>query len=728
MDPHHRFEGEPTFTPGPDQPFPEPLPGRPPIPEPLPPDWWRCLRRGPVSGRYEGHMTGPVAGRSVLDLRVDIDPRHPNSPVMDRVSGDFYNVYYWNWPGRPPFTWRMYRESWIVDAPVVTWSRCWVEISGTVRYWKGLHKLTTIHIRIPWQTFSPAGPAQVTFTEAGGSTFGYSCPRQSDCFRSINLEVDVASSVNTTPLLPSYDTHAHATRPPGLPQRVLTVEEAYREAGICVTIQGTPSFIDDSAPGFATWSDDELHDVLETHFSTYTTAARWQLWGAMVGRYDNSGVAGIMFDYGTAYGGPGRSPERQGFAVFRGHPIFSNLPAGLPANQAEADTLRYFLYVWVHEAGHAFNFLHSWDKGRPDALSWMNYPQYVTDFWGKFEFRFDDEELIHLRHGDRSEVIFGGDPWSTGSHLETPPGAMAQMEGSAPVELVLRSQGHFAFMEPVVLEFRLRNLAGPLPVEIDARLQPEFGRTAVYIQRPDGQTLEYRPIISREGTPELRTLGAGSNGGQGADRYSENVALTFDQHGFIFDRPGRYLIRAAYQSSPYLFVLSKVHELRVGVPLSREEDQAAQDFFTQEVGMSLYLRGSQSPFLRKGMEQLEEIADRFPDSPVGAKAALVVAESLARPFFRIKDLRNPKLVQTHSPEPKRALALTEPALAHFREGGNGAQNVAYRDLVVRRVDYLMMQGQKAKAKQELTALRNDLQARGVKEAVLEEVKGRAERL
>ena len=32
-------------------------------------------------------------------------------------------------------------------------------------------------------------------------------------------------------------------------------------------------------------------------------------------------------------------------------------------------------------------------------------------FWSHFEFRFDDEELVHLRHGNRSAVIMGGDPW-----------------------------------------------------------------------------------------------------------------------------------------------------------------------------------------------------------------------------------------------------------------------------------------------------------------------------
>src|ERR671919_674686 len=115
---------EPGPVPGP---LPAPIPGPLPYPEPLPkpwpaPEWWRCLRIGPVSGRYEGSRTTPVAGGELLDLRVDVDPRYANSPVLDRVSGDFYTVYSIRILGRI-IRWRVYRESWIVDSPRVTWSR-----------------------------------------------------------------------------------------------------------------------------------------------------------------------------------------------------------------------------------------------------------------------------------------------------------------------------------------------------------------------------------------------------------------------------------------------------------------------------------------------------------------------------------------------------------------------------------------------------------------------------
>ncbi|MEQ4724527.1 hypothetical protein [Nonomuraea sp. B19D2] len=98
------------------------------------------MRLGPVSGRYQGFQGANRT--SCLDCRVDIDPRGVNSPATYRLSGDFYDVFSIHLPDRPPITWRRYRESWIIDAPQVTWTRCNVTIIGEVRFWKGTHPLT----------------------------------------------------------------------------------------------------------------------------------------------------------------------------------------------------------------------------------------------------------------------------------------------------------------------------------------------------------------------------------------------------------------------------------------------------------------------------------------------------------------------------------------------------------------------------------------------------------
>lgn len=135
--------------------------------------------------------------------------------------------------------------------------------------------------------------------------------------------------------------------------------------------------------------------------------------------------------------------------------------------------------------------------------------------------------------------------------------------------------------------------------------------------------------------------------------------------------------------------------------------------------MSLYLNGSQSPFLSQGMELLESIADRFKDTLLGAKVATTVANSVARPFFRIQD---GVLTKTHSADPAKALQLTESSLALYKGEKSKLLNIPYHQLVRQRAQCRVAMGQNAQAKQEIDTLRRDLAERGVNEPVLNEIK------
>ena len=718
------------FTPNPDNPIPPNWPGQPgwPVPD-LPPIDWRWGFHGPVSGRYEGGTGVPSILSPVLDLRVDVDRRYANSPVLNKLSGDIYS---WRFGGRFVGPIRTFSESWIVDAPTVRWLRRKVEISGRVRYWRGTHPTTDLTVTIPFNGFS-TGPATATFTTPAGSVT-YVCAYKSNCFRHLKLETDYCASVQAAPQEPSYDTTWHSNRPASTPQRTLTIAETYREAGIDVAVDPTHTIIDDSASTFSSWSPAELHDSMEVSFSQMTASwPRWNMWGMLAGSFDNAGTGGIMFDAAASFGGSGEAPERQGFAVFRNHSWFNDLRTGTPTTQDEAAAMRKFLYTWVHEAGHAFNFLHSWNKSRPDALSWMNYDWRYDDrngvdsFWGDFNFRFDDEELLHMRHGDRVSVIMGGDPWSSGGHLESPPEAFARSEAGAPLELLLRSNGYFEFMEPVGIELRLRNTSD-VPIEIDARLSSEFGNVAVFIRRPDGRIVMHGPIMCQLGDAIKRILeplrADGAN--EGKDRYSELAPLTYGSGGFSFDEPGDYQIRAVY-SALGITASSNTLKLRVGRPMSRDEDRFAADFFSQQVGMTLYLGGSQSPFLSNGMDVLHQTVDQFKETPAALNAARILAKSVGRSFHRRADDRR-KLVCTHTADPAEAVRLTAPALDFYQSTPRKSLNLAYHQLVRERADYLSQQGDVDVARNEVRALYKNLEGRDVHPPVLASIKAFEERL
>lgn len=686
------------------------------------PDWeealpdWECRLVGPVSGRYEGAGDN---GNAELELRVDIDLLHPYSLVCNVLSGDFFDIDR-SWG--PP--WRVYRASWIVDRPAVaTWDRCHMEIEGRVRYWHGSYPTTDVRVRIPWGRFTAAGPAEVVFTEAGGVRRTFICPLVSENFRDVTLEVDVCQRASLGPELPVFDTHDHIAAPAHMPRGTITLESAFQTAGIGVTVNDAGrTDIDDSHVEFSSWSSAEIHDAMETYFSRYGRGlpwSNWHLWSLLAERHDQPGYMGVMFD-ASVDDGAYTPPDRQGFAIFRGHGWFQDLPVGPPVDEDQATALRLWLFVWVHEAGHAFNLMHSWDKGRPRALSWMNYawnnPWGEEGFWRRFWFRFDPEEILHLRHGDRMSVVMGGDPFGTGAHAEAHSVARAVVEGQAPLEVLVRSKGSFDLMEDVCVEIRLRNQLAKASLPVDTRLSPEEGRIAVYIRRPNGRTLEYTPVLCAVSTPDLRELQPAGAGEHGSDRYSTEISLTYGKDGFIFDQPGEYLIRAVYRGlgTP---VPSPVHRIRVLGPHDAHAARLVPRFFSTQVGLAVALGGSASPYLGEGMETLATLAERYPDEALGARAAMLVARTEARPFFRIEDST---VVQHKEARRKEALALADSARQFFK-GAGPAMNLAYHALVRERAAILAGMGDHGAADQEWQALKHDLEANGVNPSVLREI-------
>ena len=294
-----------------------------------------------------------------MDTRYSVD-----SPVMNKVSGDHFIRIFRPFP--PGFGPEVYSHSWIVDNPVVTWTRCSATITGNVRFFSGSRPATTVQIVVNW---SLGAPTTATVTFSGGVTDVYvGMTFEGDSFRTLELEVDYCASANVVPLAPSYGTHQHNNHPAALSNRTLTIASVYREAGVDLTFSGGSSVVNDSAPGFATWNVAELHDAMETAFSLYPPPGRTGACGGC--RSAPSTVprlGGIMFDAPAANQGAGERPDRQGFAVAPRTTLVHRSRRPSPSTQAQYEAMRKYLYVWVHEAGHAWNLLHSWDKGRPEV-------------------------------------------------------------------------------------------------------------------------------------------------------------------------------------------------------------------------------------------------------------------------------------------------------------------------------------------------------------------------
>jgi len=330
-------------------------------------------REKAVSGRYRS------SGKLSLELRVDIDGYRP----MNRVSGDFYITREKT----------RYVGSFISDKikKPKTNSDIVILESNCLFTWNVLFSKIQIKIQHKLKTSSPR-KAIVQFLNKDGVLGGkYVCSYESSYFRTIQYEQDVEKGVKP---FESYNTRF--LEGGGL-DRKLNIESVFAEAGI--EFRKMPSTTINSQKE---WEDTELQNAMKKHFSLSKEKPQWKVWLFVANKHAmGSGKRGTMIN--------GEKRPRQGCAVFH------NGISGL-----EPVALREQLWTYVHELGHCFNLLHSHQKARADptienrlsALSWMNLPQYYpggrSEYWKNFRFQFDDEELVHLRHGFRNDVIMGG--------------------------------------------------------------------------------------------------------------------------------------------------------------------------------------------------------------------------------------------------------------------------------------------------------------------------------
>lgn len=698
-------------------------------------DLGRHPRLGPISGCYYGEELSPDNGRLALELRLDIDPRHDHSPVTQRVSGDRYRVSHFHLlhpvAGEDSHEkkWRLYLDSFEIEEPTVVWLEDQVRIAGTARFAGHKEADTKIEVVVPWRALEIPGPAQLRMVRGEIEEHRFQCVKKSNAFRRLNLEVDVCKSVsNKSPVLPRYDTHAHPQRPDSLPRRVLTVEEAFLDAGIDLRIDAERQVIDDSHLPSHEWTHAELHEAMEAHFEQVKEGwPRWHVWCLVAGKHIKD-LGGTMFDRDPKYrGGAGKPPDRQGCAVFRGHRWFKQLVED-PTNDSQAEAARQYLFTWVHELGHALNLAHSWDVGRPEALSWMNYqPKYKSrtqnDFFDHFLFRFDEPELHHLRHGAHPFVIPGGNRYDPSELLHpsrlTPP----YLVDEAPIELALRSKPYHHFLEPVHVELRLRNRSS-LPVAVDPRLQPEYGNVVLYVRRPSGQVVEFKPLFRHLAEPQTTTLEPFDSKHKGQDRWSECVCLSYGCYGFYFDDPGEYQVQAFYRGPANSLIPSNPLHLRLGYPASTDVDRKAADYFSYEAGTVLHLQGSRSPRLEKGWDVLADLAEQLKDNPVGAHLSLSLAHGLARPFLS----REGEKLKEKKPELEAALKFLNRALEQHNQDNATFDNLLYHQCRRARATALAGMGKNKEAADELEALASELKRRGAHPPVLKEITEHAKKL
>jgi hypothetical protein len=575
-------------------PLPTPVPV--PIPTPIPnPDPGPRFDQDLVSSETAENLdTASAIIFTNEDLRLDIDGHYPQMRASGRIAGLLVP-----------------EANWIANVAKTGTNT----YEGPIWYKEGnvaLIPYTKVKIQVSRTVLSPTA-ATATFTGAGTKVrvFTY----KSRYFREVNFEFDCAQGV--VPTL-SYVTNSHPNRPAALPAENLTIANVYRRAGFDVTISAGANVIPITAAGVdAKWSDSEMHDAMQVHWSKFMNKPQWALWTLFASLHEiGTSLGGIMFDDI----GPN---HRQGTSLFVDS-FIKNPPAGDPAPIAWVQ--RMVFWTACHEMGHSFNLAHAWDKAEgtpwiplapePLARSFMNYPYKVpggqASFFLDFMFRFSDMELLFLRHAPFRFVQQGNADWFDHHGFQ-------EMRVSAEPKLKLdlecaRSTNDFEFLEPVVAHLKLSNVSDQ-PQLVDEKILTMTERMTVVIKKqgnPARQLLSYTQRCWQEKKIVLEP----------GKEIADSLFLSVGRNGWDVAEPGRYYIQVTLHLEDE-DIVSPPLLLRVRPAKGYEEELIAQDFFTDAVGRVLTFDGSAT--LESANETLEKVVDQLPDSFAAIHARIALA-------------------------------------------------------------------------------------------------------
>jgi hypothetical protein len=607
-----------------------------------------AIRKRNVRGRYRSS-----GSRWQLELRVDVDGVRP----MRKISGDFFST---------TGSTTSYFGSFIVKSPKIVTTTSEVKIEGTGTFtWSP--SAPRVRVTIPRATvLQAAKPATLQFITPPNSIGAtYLCSYGSSYFRSLQFETD--SVAGTVPFV-SYNTGS-LPQPASSPARTLSVRTAFAEAGIDLQVAGAPNVIPVTAAGLdSKWNDSELHNAMVTHFSLFTNAPQWKVW-MLVASSHADGYRGIMFDYSD-------TRQRQGAAVF-----YDAIKGSGAADQ------RAQLRTYVHELGHAFNLLHSWQKNlaNPPAplgpngglgdLSWMNYawkyqppapaPGGEAAYWAGFAFQFTDNELIHLRHGFYKNVIMGANAFGKGAADVDPEMFEEPLIDNSGLAFELRAKEIFEYGEPVVIELKLSatDLRGR---ETHGYLHPNDDFVSVAIRRPSGQSSVFQPML-RHCVDDERVAQLDP----GRPAIYDSAYIGFGKDGFYFDEPGEYTLRAQYVALDGSRIMSPVLRLRIRPPATKVDERVGELLLGEQQGQLLALLGSESETLVAGNDAIDTLIEEHGDHSLAVYARLVKGVNAERDFKYLSADKELRIREARPNESTELLAAVEEASIQ----GDGVDNI-----------------------------------------------------
>lgn len=346
--------------------------------------------------------------------------------------------------------------------------------------------------------------------------------------RALGLEIEIETGVAQPPEI----MHRNAR---------MSIELALSRAGIETHQVGRSDALP-AAPANG-WSEKQIEALMYDAAQIDLSARAFSLQVLWLSRSNRPGLLGVMFD--TEDDRP-----RQSVA------IFSDAIRLYTSNEPD----RKLIQTAVHEIGHALNLAHRFERevGRADSLSCMNYDwRYLggnrsSEYWNKFDFGFDSDELMFLRHAPYPAIVQGGAAFRSVRYWHEGDGGYSPYVPETPLpditlELLPPQSGAILeFAQPVLLGLRLTNKTGRALTIPTSLLDPKAGFVELLIRKVTrGRNAarapeSFHPVVARcfdQARETTQTIG--HNG-----TFEDNVNITFGAAGFSFAEPGRYEVQA----------------------------------------------------------------------------------------------------------------------------------------------------------------------------------------
>jgi hypothetical protein len=632
------------------------------------------------------------------ELRVDVDGVMPTMTVSGTISRLFGG-----------------RLTWIAR---VTKHPVTGEWTGPINYRDGtisLRPQATVSVKLTGGPFLPLSRrATARFSGGPGPTVTLNYTFAEAAFRDVAFEYDTVSDATA---VTSHNPSSHPNHPASAPNTTLTLESAYARVGIRVTKIGGDSLIPIGAAGAnTTWSDQEMHDAMQAHWSRWADAPQWAVWVLFARLHDRgSSLGGIMFDdIGTA--------QRQGTSIFSDS-FISQPPAGEANPGPWVERMKF--WTAMHEIGHAFNLAHSWQKSvgtgwvplsdEPSALSYMNYPFFYPGgldvFFAAFEYGFSPDELLFLRHAPERLVKMGAEPWFSNHGFERDTFDQLRAAVTGPLELVIRvhREPRFEFLEPVVVELRLKNVSStPAVVEANALENDDLG---IVVAKDGGETRRWLPFARYCMAPEPKVL-------QPGEAIYSSIFLSAGTGGWLISDPGNYQIFAAADLGNENSALSKPLRIVVERPATAKAERLAGDVFTKDVAHTLAFGGTRE--LHTANKALEQVVEQLPNSKAAVHATAVLGTPMVRDGKVLKVTESgEEMIEVVEASPSGARERLSAALGDFDRAADSLGHIAVAEKTMLLADVMAAEGDTSARADLLNGSADTLARRGVLPGVVE---------